>query len=154
MQDVILRHVAHGGAVGVEVVVERGAVDEHFAVAGGLEAAKRAEQGALAGAAGAHDGHELIRVDGERDILEEVHALGDLLVQADDVEADIAGLVVLLDALGGEYELHRADADLVAGGERARRAGLHGLAVHIGAVGGPQVFNRAAAAIGETKMRA
>src|SRR5262249_45733282 len=49
------------------------AVDEHLAACRLLEAAGDRQQGALAGAAGAHDRHELTALDGEVDRAERVH---------------------------------------------------------------------------------
>ena len=65
---------ADGGELGLGKVVDGHAVKPDFARAGRVEPGQQAEQRAFAAAAGADDGDELARRDGEGDALQNVDA--------------------------------------------------------------------------------
>ena len=121
MQDVVLRDQADALAQLGVVAVEVAAVVEDRAVVGGAQPGERAEQGGLAGAAGADDGEQALLRDREGHVVEQdLAAAVDGDRQVLHVEGDLAGVDVLLQLVADQAERGVADADDVAGADRRR----------------------------------
>ena len=130
VDDVVLRDVAHLVAVGVEVLVQVDAVQEHGSLGGGLEAAESRHQRGLARAAAADHGHELLRLDGERDVLQDAQAFAHDLAQVEGIETQGAFLADQPQLTRLEDHPVRADADDVV---LTQCLLTHQLTVHVGA---------------------
>lgn len=147
VEDVVLRHEPDAAAQFGVVAVEVAAVVEDGPPVGGAQAGEGAEQGGLAGSAGADDGEQAFGAHGEGHLVEEgLAAAVDGDGEALDVEGDLARVLVLLEPVADEAEGQVADADDVALGEgdRARDGG----AVEVGAVVAAEVGDLVAA-VGE-----
>src|SRR5205085_1149485 len=104
----------------------------------------RVDQRGLAAAGLTDHDDELARLDGERDVLENVEVFADPLVQADHVDAQAAALVVAVEAVFAQDEAIRADANLVVG--LKPDLALDALAVDERAVGAAQIAHADAGA--------
>src|SRR5206468_6559232 len=100
------------------VRVQVAVVVEDAAAVGGPHAGQRAEQGGLAGAAGADDPQQAALAEREADVVEQDLAVaqGDGQVAGD--ERDVAGVDELLQLAAGQPERGGPDADDVAFGQR------------------------------------
>ncbi len=115
MDDVVLGHVAHHVPVEVVVVVEVLAAEEHGSLHRSGVAIEGLEQGGLAGAGRAHQRHQLIREDGERDGVQKALAVGGVDDNVLGLDGDLAVVVALRQlAVFQQLKADAAQADLLA----------------------------------------